>query len=65
MLIETGKRGAPMITGESVGKLNIQCFFETLAKIVGEQENVAITVKSIRQKEPDAVEISKKAAEAS
>lgn len=40
-----------MITGEFVGKLNIQKFAETLAKLVGEQYNVKITVKSIRRKE--------------
>ena len=54
-----------MITGESVGKLNIENFFETLAKIVGEQENVTITVKSIRERKPDTVELPKKPAEAS
>lgn len=40
-----------MITGEFVGKLDVQRFFETLAKLVGEQYNVKITVKSIRRKE--------------
>ncbi len=40
-----------MITGEFVGKLNIQKFAETLAKLVGEQYNVSITVKSIRRKD--------------
>lgn len=28
-------------------------FFETLAKIIGEQEGVVIAVKSIRLKEPE------------
>lgn len=37
---------------EAVGKLDVQRFFETLAKIIGEQEGVVITVKSIRLKEP-------------
>ena len=54
-----------MTTGESVGKLNIQNFFETLAKIVGEQQNVSITVKSIRLKEPDEAGASEEVEETS
>ena len=31
----------------NVGSLNVQLFFETLAKIISEREGVEVTVKSI------------------
>ena len=39
-----------MLTGKTVGKLDVQRFFETIGKIQGEKSNAVVTVKSIRRK---------------
>lgn len=40
-----------MLTGKTVGKLDVQRFFETIGKIQGEKSNTVVTVKSIRRGE--------------
>lgn len=43
-----------MLTGKTVGKLDVQRFFETIGKIQGGKSNAVVTVKSIRRKGENA-----------